>query len=347
MPSSDQHLSFEKPIFEMEARLESLRQSANTPEIRDEIQRLRHGLVELTRKIYAGLSAWETVEVARHPDRPQTVDYLDLVFDEFVELHGDKTFGDDRAIRTGWAKLDEFKVMVVGHQKGRDLKERRLCNFGCAHPEGYRKAIAKMKMAAKFGMPIVCFVDTPGAYPGVASEERGVAQAIADAMFTASTLRAPIVCVVIGEGGSGGAIGICVGDRIAMLEFSYYSVISPEGCAGILWKSSDYKDAAAEALRFTSKDLLQFGVVDDVIEEPVGGAHRDHRLMALRVKQYLRAQLRELTKIPIDELVERRYQRFRKFGVFETEALESTESDSAGSSTPDAPESASRQTSET
>lgn len=306
----------------MEARLESLRQNANSPEIRDEIQRLRLGLAELTRKIYADLSAWETVEVSRHPERPQTVDYIDLVFDEFVELHGDKTFGDDRAIRTGWAKLDEFKVMVVGHQKGRDSKERVLCNFGCAHPEGYRKAIAKMKMAAKFGIPIVCFVDTPGAYPGIASEERGVAQAIADAMFVASTLPTPIVCVVIGEGGSGGAIGICVGDRVAMLEFSYYSVISPEGCAGILWKSGEYKDKAAEALRFTSKDLLKFEVVDDVIEEPVGGAHRDHRLMALRVKQYLRAQLRELTKIPVDELVEKRYQRFRKFGVFETEALE-------------------------
>lgn len=322
MPAPEQRLSFEKPIFEMEARLESLRQNANSPEIRDEIQRLRLGLAELTRKIYADLSAWETVEVSRHPERPQTVDYIDLVFDEFVELHGDKTFGDDRAIRTGWAKLDEFKVMVVGHQKGRDSKERVLCNFGCAHPEGYRKAIAKMKMAAKFGIPIVCFVDTPGAYPGIASEERGVAQAIADAMFVASTLPTPIVCVVIGEGGSGGAIGICVGDRVAMLEFSYYSVISPEGCAGILWKSGEYKDKAAEALRFTSKDLLKFEVVDDVIEEPVGGAHRDHRLMALRVKQYLRAQLRELTKIPVDELVEKRYQRFRKFGVFETEALE-------------------------
>ncbi|MBP5620538.1 MAG: acetyl-CoA carboxylase carboxyltransferase subunit alpha [Thermoguttaceae bacterium] len=344
MSSSEQLLSFEKPIYEMEARLESLRQNANTPEIREEIQRLRHGLVELTRKIYAGLSAWETVQVARHPERPQTVDYLDLVFDEFVELHGDKTFGDDRAIRAGWAKLDEFKVMVVGHQKGRDLKERQLCNFGCAHPEGYRKAIAKMKTAAKFGLPIVCFVDTPGAFPGVASEERGVAQAIAESMFVASTLRTPIVCVVIGEGGSGGAIGICVGDRVAMLEFSYYSVISPEGCAGILWKSSEYKDVAAEALRFTSKDLLKFGVVDDVIEEPVGGAHRDHRLMALRVKQYLRAQLRELTKIPIDELVEKRYRRFRKFGVFQTEALESS---SEQSSEPESSESSPERSSET
>ncbi|MBQ9873274.1 MAG: acetyl-CoA carboxylase carboxyltransferase subunit alpha [Thermoguttaceae bacterium] len=326
MSSSEPRLSFEEPIFEMEARLESLRQNANSPEIREEIQRLRAGLADLTRKVYANLSAWETVEVARHPKRPQTVDYLDLVFDEFVELRGDKTFGDDRAIRTGWAKLDDFRVMVVGHQKGRDSKERVECNFGCAQPEGYRKAMAKMKLAAKFGLPIVCFVDTPGAYPGIGSEERGVAQAIAESMFLASTLPTPIVCIVVGEGGSGGAIGICVGDRVAMLEFSYYSVISPEGCAGILWKSGDFKDKAAEALRFTSKDLLSFGVVDDVIEEPLGGAHRDHRLMALRVKQYLRSQLRELVKIPIDELVEKRYQRFRKFGAFEREAVESAPS---------------------
>ena len=320
--SSLEHLSFERPIFEMESRLEALRRNANSSEIRDEIQRLRLGLTDLTRKIYANLNAWETVEVARHPQRPQTVDYLDLVFDEFVELHGDKNFGDDRAIRTGWAKLDEFKVMVVGQQKGRNTKERGECNFGMPLPEGYRKASAKMKLAAKFGLPIVCFVDTPGASPGIASEERGVAQAIADSMFLASTLPTPIVCVVIGEGGSGGAIGICVGDRVAMLEFSYYSVISPEGCAGILWKDRGFKNKAAEALRITSKDLLKFGAVDDVIEEPIGGAHRDHRLMALRVKQYLRSTLRELVKKPIDELLEQRYQRFRKFAVFERESLE-------------------------
>ena len=320
MSSADQRFAFEKPIFEMETRLEALRQSANLPEIREEIQRLRKGLAELTKKIYANLTPWEIVQVSRHPERPQTCDYLDLVFDEFVELHGDKTFGDDRAIRTGWAKLDEFKVMVVGHQKGRDTKERKICNFGCAHPEGYRKAIAKMKLAAKFGLPIICLVDTPGAYPGMASEERGVAQAIADSMFVASTLRAPIICVVIGEGGSGGAIGICLGDRVAMLEFAYYSVISPEGCAGILWKGVEHKDKAANALKFTSKDLLKFGVVDEVIEEPVGGAHRDHQLMAFKLKQYLRAKLRELSAIPLDQLVEQRYQRFRKYGVFEHDA---------------------------
>lgn len=316
MSNVEQGLSFERPIFEMEARLEALKKSANSPEVREEIQRLRLGLVELTKKTYANLSAWETVEVARRQGRPQTVDYLDLVFDEFVELHGDRKFGDDRAMRTGWAKLDEFKAMVVGLQKGRDAKERLQCNFGCAHPEGYRKATAKMKLAAKFGLPIICFIDTPGAYPGVGSEERGVSEAIAQAMFEMATLPTPIVCVVIGEGGSGGALGIAVGDRVAMLEFSYYSVISPEGCAGILWKSGEHKDKAAEALKFTSKNLLKFGVVDDVIEEPLGGAHRDRLLMARRLKQYLRTQLRELTKVPVDELVEKRYQRFRKFGEF-------------------------------
>jgi len=314
-----QRLSFERPIFEMEARLETLRKSANSPEIRDEIQRLKTGLAELTRKIYANLTAWETVEVSRHPERPQTVDYLDLVFDDFIELHGDKIFGDDRAIRTGWAKLDEFKTMVVGCQKGRDAKERVQCNFGCAHPEGYRKASAKMRLAAKFGLPIVCLIDTPGAYPGIASEERGVAQAIAESMFEMATLPTPVICVVIGEGGSGGAIGIGVGDRVAMMQYSYYSVISPEGCAGILWKSGEYKDKAAEALKFTARDLLKFGVVDSIIEEPLGGAHRDHRMAALMLKQYLRTQLRELTKIPIDQLVERRYERFRSYGVFERE----------------------------
>ncbi len=320
MSNVEQGLSFERPIFEMEARLEALKKSANSPEVREEIQRLRLGLVELTKKTYANLSAWETVEVARRQGRPQTVDYLDLVFDEFVELHGDRKFGDDRAMRTGWAKLDEFKAMVVGLQKGRDAKERLQCNFGCAHPEGYRKATAKMKLAAKFGLPIICFIDTPGAYPGVGSEERGVSEAIAQAMFEMATLPTPIVCVVIGEGGSGGALGIAVGDRVAMLEFSYYSVISPEGCAGILWKSGEHKDKAAEALKFTSKNLLKFGVVDDVIEEPLGGAHRDRLLTARRLKQYLRTQLRELTKVPVDELVEKRYQRFRKFGEFSWDA---------------------------
>jgi len=316
MSITEQRLAFEQPIYELEEQIESLQKQGDVSEVREKIQSLRLELAELKKKIFSNLTAWETVEVSRHPDRPQTVDYLELVFDEFIELHGDKTFGDDRAIRTGWAKLDEFKIMVVGHQKGRNAKERMLCNFGCAHPEGYRKATAKMKLAAKFHLPIVCFVDTPGAYPGIASEERGVAEAIAESMFCMSTFPVPIICIVIGEGGSGGAIGICVGDRVAMLEHSYYSVISPEGCAGILWKSHNYKDKAAQTLKFTSKDLLGFHVIDDILEEPLGGAHRDHRLMASRIKLYLRNSLRELSKIPVEQLVEERYQRFRKLGVY-------------------------------
>lgn len=311
-----QRLSFERPIFELELRLEKLKKSSTTPGEREEIQRMQKALIELKKKTYESLRPWEVVEVARHPSRPQTVDYLDLVFDEFVELHGDKCFGDDRAIRTGWAKLDEYKVMVVGHQKGRNVKERLACNYGCAHPEGYRKAISKMKLAAKFGLPVICFIDTPGAFPGIAAEERGQAQVIAEAMYEMSALPTPIICVVIGEGGSGGALGIGVGDRVAMLEFSYYSVITPEGCAGILWKSHEFKDKAAEALKITSKDLYRLGVVEEVIQEPTGGAHRDIHLAASRLKYFLRNQLKTLVKISIDDLVETRYQRFRKMGVF-------------------------------
>ncbi|MDO5582339.1 MAG: acetyl-CoA carboxylase carboxyltransferase subunit alpha [Planctomycetia bacterium] len=316
MANGEQRLSFERPIHELESRLEILKKNSDSLEVRDEIQRLRLGLADLKKKVYANLTPWETVEVARHPDRPQTVDYLETVFNEFIELHGDRKFRDDRAIRTGWAKLDEFKVMVIGHQKGRNIKERNACNFGCAEPEGYRKAVAKMKLATKFHLPIICFIDTPGAFPGISSEERGISQAIAESMFEMSQLRTPIICVVIGEGGSGGAIGIGVGDRVAMLEHAYYSVISPEGCAGILWKSRDFKENAAKALKFTSRDLLQFGIIDTIIQEPAGGAHSDRHLMSSRMKQFLRSSLRELSRIPVDQLVEERYKRFRNVGVF-------------------------------
>ena len=316
MPPTER-LSFEKPIFELEARIESLKKDSTDDETRNEIARLRKTLLQLQKDVYASLSPWETVEVARHPNRPQTLDYIDMMFEEFVELHGDRFFGDDPAIRTGWARLDEFKVMVIGQHKGRNLKERQTCNFGCPHPEGYRKALRTMRMAAKFGLPIISLIDTPGAFPGVASEERGVALTIAELMFEMSTLLTPIVCVVIGEGGSGGAIGIGVGDRVAMLEHAYYSVISPEGCAGILWKSHEYKDRAAEALRMRSKDLLGFGVIEEIIEEPVGGAHRDPHLAASRLKHYLRSQLKELAQTPAEQLVSKRYERFRKLGVFE------------------------------
>jgi acetyl-CoA carboxylase carboxyl transferase subunit alpha len=317
MAEHDHRLSFERPIYELEARLEKLDTKVEpTPEVRGEVRRLRRELVELKKRIYANLKPWETVEVARHPDRPMTTDYLELVFEDFMELYGDKFFGDDRAIRTGWAKLDSYKVLVVGHQKGKNLKERSQCNYGYAHPEGYRKAMAKMKLAAKFHMPVICLIDTGGAYPGIGAEERGQAQVIASSMFEMSRLATPIICIVIGEGGSGGALGIGVGDRVAMLQHAYYSVISPEGCAGILWKSHTFKERAAEALKMTAKDLSRMGVIDWVIDEPVGGAHRDHHLMASRLKLYLRSVLRELIGKPTEQLLEERYQKFRRLGVF-------------------------------
>ncbi len=310
-------LSFEQPIYELESRLETMELTAGeSPEVKDSIKRLRKELVDLKRSIYQNLQPWETVEVSRHPNRPQTSDYLNLAFDEFVELHGDRFFGDDPAIITGWAKLDGIPCMVVGHQKGKNLTERTKCRYGCAEPEGYRKALQKMKMAAKYHLPIISLIDTPGAWPGVGAEERGQAWVIAQGMYEMSRLRTPIICVVIGEGGSGGAIGIGVGDRVAILEHAYYSVISPEGCAGILWKSKEFRVQAAEQLHLTSKDLQELGVVDAIIPEPLGGAHRDPRLMAGNLKKYLRTSLRELAKKPIDELIEKRYEKFRKIGVF-------------------------------
>jgi acetyl-CoA carboxylase carboxyl transferase subunit alpha len=309
-------LPLEKPIYELEDRIAALEAAPLGGQQQEELRRLRRELVEVQRKIFGDLDPWQTVEVARHPDRPKTSDYLSLVFDEFVELHGDRAFGDDRAMLTGFAKLDQHKVMVIGHQKGKTLAERQACHFGCAHPEGYRKAMGKMRLAAKYGLPVICLIDTPGAYPGVGAEERGQAQVIAESMFLMASLPVPVVCVVIGEGGSGGALGIGVGDRVAMLEHAYYSVISPEGCAGILWKSVEYKADAARALRFRSRDLAEFGVVDAVIEEPAGGAHRHPRQMAMRLKTYLSRSLRELVGRPADVLVAERYDRFRKLGVF-------------------------------
>jgi acetyl-CoA carboxylase carboxyl transferase subunit alpha len=309
-------LPLEKPIYEIEDRIAALEAGPLGAGQQEEVRRLKRELAEVQRQVFAGLDAWQTIEVSRHPNRPKTSDYLELVFDEFVELHGDKSFGDDRALLTGFAKLDQHKVMVLGHQKGKTLAERQACHFGCAHPEGYRKAMGKMRLAAKYGLPVICLIDTPGAYPGVGAEERGQAQVIAESMFLMASLPVPVVCVVIGEGGSGGALGIGVGDRVAMLEHAYYSVISPEGCAGILWKSVEYKADAARALRFRSRDLAEFGVVDAVIEEPAGGAHRHPRQMAMRLKTFLSRSLRELVGRPADVLVAERYDRFRKLGVF-------------------------------
>jgi acetyl-CoA carboxylase carboxyl transferase subunit alpha len=310
-------LDFEQPIFDLEQQVKTIEATgALSAESEEELRRLKRELAETTKQIYSSLTPWQTVQVSRHKDRPQTADYLSLLFDEFVELHGDRHFGDDPAIVSGFAKLDQLKVMVIGHQKGRTYKERSKCHFGCAHPEGYRKAMLKMKMAAKYRLPVICFIDTPGAYPGVGAEERGQSQAIAENLYEMSRLDTPVICIVIGEGGSGGALGIGVGDRVAMLEHSYYSVISPEGCAGILWKSHQYAERAAKALRFTSKDLLGFGVVDHVIAEPLGGAHRDHHQMAARVKLFLVKTLRELLAVPLEKLVDQRYEKFRRMGVF-------------------------------
>ncbi|MEZ6038986.1 MAG: acetyl-CoA carboxylase carboxyltransferase subunit alpha [Planctomycetaceae bacterium] len=317
MPSVHQ-LPFEKPLYELEERLQKLEaQSDPSPAEKESMRRMRVELTQMTRERYQNLDAWQIVQVSRHPERPQTPDYLELVFDEFVELHGDRSFGDDRAIVTGFAKLAGRKVMFVGHQKGRNLKERNECSYGCANPEGYRKAMQKMEMAARYGLPIVCLIDTPGAYPGIGAEERGQAYNIAVNLRDMSTLNVPIICVVIGEGGSGGALGIGVGDHVAILEYAYYSVISPEGCAGILWKHGRHADKAARALRFTSKDLLELGIVDEVIPEPLGGAHRNHFKMAATLKGCLVEALNSLDQVPAGELVERRYQRFRKIGVFE------------------------------
>ena len=306
-------------IHEMEESLERLESTGGLAVHGDEIRHLRRQLTARLKATYEKLTPWQTVLVSRHPARPQTVDYLTLVFDEFVELHGDRAFGDDRAIRTGFARLGDFKVMLVGHQKGRNLAERQQCFYGCAHPEGYRKALGKMKLAAKYRVPIICLIDTPGAYPGIGAEERGQSQLIATSIFEMSQLPTPIVCVVIGEGGSGGALGIGVGDRVSMLQHAYYSVISPEGCAGILWKTAtdETKLRAASALKLGSADLKRHGVIDDILQEPVGGAHRSPRDMGASLKVYLSRTLRDLTMQSEKQLREDRYTRFRLIGRYE------------------------------
>jgi acetyl-CoA carboxylase carboxyl transferase subunit alpha len=320
MPALNGILPFETEIYALQELLAKLESKADgqggSP---DEIRRMRRDLAGLIRKVYSNLTAWETVLVSRHPQRPQTLDYIGMIFDEFVELHGDRAIGDDRALRSGFARLGDFRVMLIGHQKGHNLKERNECLYGCSHPEGYRKALVKMKLAAKFRLPVLCIIDTPGAYPGIGAEERGQAQLIANNLVEMSRLPTPIICVVIGEGGSGGALGIGIGDRVSMLEHAYYSVISPEGCAGILWKEANdqTKRLAADALRLTARDLFKLRVIDDIIPEPLGGAHRDPRGMGNILKAYLLRYLREVTQTPVEELLEQRYQKFRRMGVFD------------------------------
>lgn len=287
--------------------------------IRSEIDDLTAERRRLLEAAYANLSPWNTVRVARHPERPHSREYIDAICRDFCELHGDRRYGDDPAIITGFGRIGPHKCLVVGHQKGRNTQEKLACHFGCAHPEGYRKAMAKMKLAEKYGVPIVTLVDTPGAYPGLGAEERGQAEAIAVNLREMSRLRVPVVSIVIGEGGSGGALGIAVADRVAMLQHAWYSVISPEGCAAILWKQANESTnrSAADALRLTAADNLRLGIIDDIIDEPLGGAHRDKAGAAQRVERWVVDQLQELKTMDPETLVRKRYDRFRKIGAFQ------------------------------
>ena len=306
-------LDFERPILELERKIEELRHITADKEV---IKRLEIELEKKKGDTYQNLTPWQKVKIARHPNRPYTLDYISMIFTDFYELHGDRLFGDDKALIAGLAKLDGDKVLVMGHQKGRDTKENLMRNFGCAHPEGYRKALRLMQLARKFGVPIITLVDTPGAYPGVGAEERGQAQAIALNLREMSDIAVPIVVAVIGEGGSGGALGIGIGDRVCVMENAYYSVISPEGCAAILWKDSAKAEFAAEALKLTAPELLKLGIIDDVIPEPQGGAHRDPQISGKNLKAVLKKHLQELKQIPADKLILLRYQKFRKMGAF-------------------------------
>jgi acetyl-CoA carboxylase carboxyl transferase subunit alpha len=321
--SNGEHLEFEDKIAHLDCQMNELRKLSSTKGIdySSEIRRLQQQQIAELKLIYSNLNAWQTVQVARHPNRPLLSDYLNLMVKDFRELHGDRCFGDDRAIVTGLGQIGREKVLIVGQNKGKTTKQKITCNFGCPNPEGYRKAIAKMKLAEKFGIPIVTLIDTPGAYPGIGAEERGQAQAIAFNLNQMSRLKVPVICIVIGEGGSGGALGIGVGDKLAMLEFAYYSVISPEGCAAILWRDGSQAPQAAEALKLTSKDLYKLGLVDAVIPEPLGGAHRNLHDTVYNVEKYIVKTLRELKRIKIDNLLENRYSKLRTIGSSPTEKL--------------------------
>jgi len=311
-------LEFEKPISELERKIEELNKLATSENIdlAREVKRLQNKLVALKKEIYGKLTPWQRVQIARHPRRPYTLDYIGLIMQDFTEIHGDRAFSDDKAIVGGLAKVDGKGVMVLGHQKGRDTKENLERNFGSAHPEGYRKALRLMRLAEKFDVPIVIFIDTPGAYPGIGAEERGQAEAIAYNLREMSELSVPIVIFVIGEGGSGGALGIGVGDRVCVLENAYYSVISPEGCAAILWKDKKKAPDAASVLKLIAQDLYDLGIIDDVIKEPLGGAHRDHEVTAANIKAAIIKHFNELETLSKKELLKSRYEKFRKMGAF-------------------------------
>ncbi|AZR74622.1 acetyl-CoA carboxylase carboxyltransferase subunit alpha [Anoxybacter fermentans] len=311
-------LEFERPIYELEKKIEELRafMEEQNIDLSEEIQRLEEKLVGISENIYNNLHPWQILQIARHPERPLTSDYIELICDDFIELHGDRRFGDDPAIIGGIGLIEGNPVTIIGHQKGKTTKENLKRNFGMAHPEGYRKALRLMKQAEKFNRPIITFINTPGAYPGIGAEERGQAEAIARNLFEMSKLRVPILVYVIGEGGSGGALGIGVGDKIIMFQFSYYSVCSPEACASILWRNAAEAKAASEALRLTASDLLELGIVDDVLIEPRGGAHKDPTGMAKTLKESILKNLNDLRKLSREELLARRYNKYRKIGQF-------------------------------
>jgi len=313
-------LEFEKPLLELENRIAELRASEDSLAARDEIAKLEERLARQQQRIYSGLTAWQRTQIARHPKRPHTLDLVNLLLEDWVELHGDRVFGDDKAIVGGLATFDGAPVVVIGHQKGRDTRENIARNFGMPHPEGYRKALRLMQLAGKFGKPIITLIDTPGAFPGLAAEERGQAEAIARNLREMAGLPTPVVCVVTGEGGSGGALALGVGNRVLMLEYAIYSVISPEGCAAILWGEAAKAPEAAELMRVTAPDLLKLGVIDAIVPEPVGGAHRNWDATAASLREALREQLWQLRSKSEAELIEERQGKFRRIGVFEETA---------------------------
>ncbi|TSK08417.1 MAG: acetyl-CoA carboxylase carboxyltransferase subunit alpha [Geobacter sp.] len=317
MALQQSYLDFEKPLAELDKKIQELLAfSTEGVDFSAEVAKLEEKAEKMREDMFANLSRWQTAQVARHINRPFTLDYLSLIFTEFVELHGDRNFGDDHAIVGGLARLDGEPVMVIGHQKGRDTKEKVFRNFGMPNPEGYRKALRLMEMAERFKLPIITFVDTPGAFPGIGAEERGQAEAIARNLREMSRLTVPIIVVITGEGGSGGALAIAVGDRVLMLQHSVYAVISPEGCAAILWSDGTKGAQAAEALKLTAKDIKDLEVIDEIVPEPAGGAHRDHEAMAKNLHEALSRNMKELKAIPADELIEQRYQKFRKMSRF-------------------------------
>lgn len=309
-------LDFEKPIVALEQKIVEMRDVVQDLEMEGEISALESRVDELRRSVYANLTRWQKVQLARHPDRPYTLDYISMMLTEFTELHGDRAYGDDKAIIGGFGRLDDRVVMLIGQQKGRDTKSNLYRNFGMANPEGYRKALRLMKLAEKFNRPIITLIDTPGAYPGIEAEERGQAEAIARNLFEMSRLTVPVIVVIIGEGASGGALGIGVGDRILMLENTWYSVIAPESCSSILWRSWDFKEQAAEALKLTAPDLLEQGIIDRIVQEPLGGAHRNPAEAAMELKHVLLEELRMLVRIKPEQLVKNRIRKFSAMGRF-------------------------------